>query len=305
MHNNQFFQSFMKRYDYPEIAVKTFTDIADKLDSDVEFGKEFDKIINDYMYPEAGDIHVPMARLSELGEKHGISEYSMHFMLLLFSAPILKERYEKAGIDESLFWDMCNDFKCKLLECIECHGIAGSFVCGWNDGWFRMTRFAYGRFQYELGTFMEEKPFKTSCGIVLKPGDTFVNFHIPSSGIPLTDEVRLESYIKAYPHFKDLFPDGKVIFGVHSWLLFRRHREFLPENLNILRFMDDFELVTDEVKESFGDIWRIFGRYYELPYDQLPEDTSLRKAYKQWLCAGNKTGAAFGCFVFDGEKIIK
>ena len=82
----------------------------------------------------------------------------------------------------------------------------GTFVAGWNDGAFKMKRFAYGRFQYELCTYNWENDFVTSCGKVLKVGDTYVNFHIPSSGIPLTDEVRLASYKEAYKHYKHLSP---------------------------------------------------------------------------------------------------
>ena len=37
--------------------------------------------------------------------------------------------------------------------------------------------------------------FTTSCGHEIKSGDKYVNFHIPSSGVSLTDEIRFDSYV--------------------------------------------------------------------------------------------------------------
>ena len=93
--------------------------------------------------------------------------------------------------------------------------------------------------------------------------------------------------------------------GCGSWLLYPRHREFLPEKSNILKFLNDFEIVSWEEKENFGDAWRVFGRYADLPFEQLPRDTSLRKAFAEWLCSGRKTGSGFGFIIFDGEKIVR
>ena len=38
--------------------------------------------------------------------------------------------------------------------------------------------------------------------------------------------------------------------------------------------------------------------------EDLPEDTSMRRAFKKHLLAGGKTGAALGILVFDGEKLL-
>ncbi|MCQ2485773.1 MAG: acyltransferase domain-containing protein [Clostridia bacterium] len=304
-HNTEFIQSFMARYSYPEEAVTEFTRIEKRLDSEAAFGADMDKIVEDYMFPEADGMHEALEAVKALSEKYGENEYTMDFIFILNCVPILKERYDKAGIDEKIFWDSADDLRCKLIECIDCEEVPGTFVAGWNDGFFKMTRFAYGRFQYEVCTYNWENDFTFSCGKVMHPGDTYINFHIPSSGIPLTDEVRLASYKEAYKHYKHLFPDGNVIFGCGSWLLYPRHREFLPKHLNILKFMDDFEVVGSAEKEGFPNGWRVFGKDSDLPYDQLPRDTTLRKAYADWLIAGNPGGDAFCVFLFDGEKIVR
>ena len=72
----------------------------------------------------------------------------------------------------------------------------------------------------------------------------------------------------------------------------------------IRKFVSDFELIYSHETEEFDDIWRVFGRYAGLPYNELPRDTALRRAYAEWLCAGNKSGVGLGVFAFDGEKIL-
>ena len=145
-----------------------------------------------------------------------------------------------------------------------------------------------------------------ACGKTFKAGDKYINMHIPSRGIPLTDEVRLASYRAAYPHFSALFEDGIVIFGCSSWLLYPRHREFLPAGMNLLKFMGDFEMVNwKETPDDFHDRWRLYGKHAALPDDQLPCDTTMRRAYADWLLAGNPTGRGFGIIAFDGKNILR
>ncbi len=304
-HYNDFIVSFMERYHYPEIAVKEFTRIEKRLDEEKDFGDRFDAILNGYMYPEADGLGQALEEVKKLGEEYGENEYTIQFLLILNCMPTLKERYDAAGIDEKIFWDSADDLRCKLLECIKCKEVPGTFVAGWNDGFLKMDRFAYGRFQYEVRKYDFDFDFITRCGHRVRRGDTLINFHIPSSGVPLTDEVRLSSYKEAYKHYVHLFPDGKVIFSCGSWLLYPKHREFLPEHSNILKFMDDFEIVSWSEYDHFSNDWRVFDKYAGLPYDQLPRDTSLRRAYADWLVKTGKAGDAFGVIVFDGERICR
>ena len=290
---------------YPEAAQKLFAEVERRLDNEPAFGARFDRLIEAYMISETMDLDTALDAAKELAEEMGYSEYTLEFIFIMNCTEILKGRYEAAGIPDEVFNESVDDLRCKLLECMECEGVPGTFVAGWNNGYLKMKRFAYGRFQYEQRIYDFDFDFVMSGGRLVKKGDTFINFHIPSSGIPLTDEVRFDSYRKAYQHYKDLFPDGNVLFGCGSWLLYPRHREFLPERLNIRRFMDDFEIVCWEEKDHFGNDWRVFGHYSDLPLEQWPKDTALRKAYAEWLLSGHKAGDGFGLILFDGEKILR
>lgn len=304
-HYTPFFVDFFKRYNYPEVAVETFSRVLKRLDEEKDFGTKIDALVESYMNPEEENLGPYLDKVTELATEYGENEYTMHFIFLLLCTPTLKEMYEKEGIDENIYWDTMDDLRCKLKECIDCEEVPGTFVAGWYNGFFKMWRFAHGRFQFEESEYTSDESVTLSCGRVMKKGDKYIGFHIPSSGIPLTDEVRLDSYKKAYAAYKHLFSDGIVVFGCGSWLLFPRHNEFLPKNSNILKFMSDFEIISSKEKDEFGDGWRVFAKDSDLPVDQLPRDTSLRRAFADWLQAGNKTGDGFGLIVFDGEKILR
>ena len=303
--NSAFLQNLMAVGGYPSAAVENITALADRIDGNAQLSSQLETLVNEYMYPEADGLDACLAAVKALAEKYGENEYCLYNMFILACAPILKERFDAAGFPERVFYNTADDFRCKLLECKACKGVWGTFHPGWNDGAFKMRRFAFGRFQYEVCTYDWENDFVTSCGKVMHVGDKYINIHIPSTGVPLTDDVRLASYKEAYEYYKDMFPDGLMLFCCGSWLLYPRHREFLPKHLNILRFMDDFEVVGWAEKPTFENDWRIYGADAELPYDKLPRKTSLQRAYADWLLSGNKAGDAFCCMVFDGNKIVR
>lgn len=303
-HNTEFIQQFMAHYNYPEDAVKLFTEVLDKLDNNKTYAKIFDGLFDKFTQHRSQIEQKLLNKLCVLSFFMGYKYYTLYFVFILSLTERLKTQYTLLGIDEKVYYETMNDLKCKLLECMECRGVPGTFVASWFNGFFTLDRFAYGRFQYELSGYGKDEPFTMKNGHVVKKGDTLINFHIPSSGVPLTDEVRLASYKEAYKHFKNFFPDGNVIFCCSSWLLYPRHREFLPEHLNILKFLNDFEIVDWSEEEGFHDCWRVFGKDAKLPPEKLPCDTSLKKAYAEWLCTEKKTGHGYGLIMFDGEKII-
>ena len=212
IHNNNFFIGFMERFDFPDEAKKCFNDLTKMLDLDSDFGKKYDDILNEYMYPVASEeIRPSLNELTKLAENNKINVYSLHCVFLIHCAEILEGRYEEAGISKEIYWDSMADIKYKLKECMDCEEVPGIFVADWYNGFHDMTRFAYGRFQYEMREF--DKDFTTSCGIEIKSGDKYVNFHIPSSGVSLTDDVRFDSYKRAYDAFKNEFPEHTQVHG--------------------------------------------------------------------------------------------
>ena len=302
MHGSKELDTLLKNGYDPAVA-DGIRGLERMLDENAELASELDALTEAFANRQEIPLGDALAGVKKISEKYGANEYSLDLLLIINGLPHMHKRFTDNGYPDSVFYETMDDIRCKVNECVECKGVVGTFVAGWYDRFFVPSCFGLGRFQYEVAVYGGDD-FVMRSGKTLKKGDKYINMHIPSRGIPLTDDVRLASYRAAYPYFKRYFDDGIVIFGCHSWLLFPKHLEFLPPHLNIRKFIGDFELTGCEETEEFGDIWRVFGRYADLPYDKLPRDTALRKAYAEWLCSGHKTGYGSGVFEFDGEKIL-
>ena len=302
---NEHFKEVEKILGFPEEAVELFENTMARIEKSKCFMRKFEHIYNKYMLPEAHDFGKCMDELEFLAICRGVNKYTLQMVFLIAATERMHGLYKEQGLSEELFRNTIMDLRYKYDECVDCKEAHGTFVGGWNTEFFKLRRFCLGRYQYDMSTFGRDE-YISSAGVKIKKGDKVLGFHIPSSGVPLTDEVRLDSFKKAYEFFEDYRrEDGLMIFVCGSWLLYEGHREFLPEKSNIRRFMDDFEIIESEEKDKFDDAWRIFGKYgYKSP-KKWPEDNSLRRAFKERVLSGKKTGHGFGVIVFDGEKIVK
>ena len=303
---NDHFKLVEEKLGFPQEAVELFEKIALKIENSKSFSEKFQKTLDKYLLPEAHDFGGMCDDMKKLAFCYRVKEYSLTCVWLIVASEKMLELYREKGIDEQIYWDSMMDLKYKFKECVDCKEIYGTFVGHWYTGFFQLNRFALGRFQFENSTFGAADEFTTSAGIKIKRGDKTVGFHIPSSGVPLTDEVRFDAYKKAYEFFKDQRrEDGLIIFECGSWLLYEGNKEILPENSNTVKFINDFEIIKSEPKDKFNDAWRIFAKSgYKAPkywYD----DTSMRRAFKNHVLNGGKTGSGHGVIVFDGEKIVK
>ena len=145
----------------------------------------------------------------------------------------------------------------------------------------------------------------TKNGVNLKKGDRVINIHIPSSGA-MTDEMRLESYKKAYEFFKK---DGEknLVFVCYSWLLYPALENIYPKGSNLYNFFKEFDIISEEVHPvlPFTNAWRVYYKDYYGDNSVLTENTTLERNISNWLKGGNKIGGGYGVIVFDGEKILK
>jgi len=165
-----------------------------------------------------------------------------------------------------------------------------------------MDAFVLGRLSYELS----ELPLDYhKNGYIYPKGEKIFSLHIPSSKPfgPLNKDARLASYKKAYNFFSDKLNGKPMVIYCSSWLLYLPNKLFYPKKSNILDFMNDFDIVYSENTE-FYDKWRVFGKDYTKPLNELPCETSLQNAFVDWLKAGNQVGCGSGILLFDGDNII-
>lgn len=285
---NDFFMSF----DYPEDAstelISAYENISEKC------RPLLDEILNLYESDRNCDYDKILKIAEEISEITSIHEYTVKLLVFICLSKKLKELYTKSGISESIWFDSMCDLKYKLYECRDIYGINGSFVASWFAGFFRLNRFALGRFQFEIGKFRHH--YKKD-GKELFPESDVLYVHIPRSKIRLEKDICDSSFKKAENFFAAHFADTPLAFACHSWLLYPENKNLFPESSNLLRFMQYFDIIErGDYENDHRDLWRLFDMNYNGDPDSLPGDSSLRRAYKNHLKNGGKTGWGLGVF---------
>lgn len=240
-------------------------------------------------------------RFDGIAESSGVHKYAAAMLILMLACEKLEKKYAEAGYTDEMFVNSMTDLRCKLVEYHNSYGFWGT-DSAWHTRFYRMTCFGLGRFQFE------KREFKNKCsgiaGNFVKEGDTVLNFHIPSTGESLTEEIRFASYKKAKEFF---FPnsDKPTPFVCHSWLLWPGYEECLKNNKNTMAFRHDFTIVDASESQRFSDGWRVFGPKAWGDVSEWPRDTSMRRALAEYTEQGGTHGSGYGLFFFDGEKIVK
>ena len=214
---------------------------------------------------------------------------------MIMLVPHLKELYTENGISEDVLRDSVADLKWKSAECKKVYGVWGIFVGWWTIDFFKLKRFAFGRLQFNMGKFNADYNIS---GEAVKKEDIYIDTHIPS-GKPLNYEECQLSYKCAAEFYKNTFKGAPIIFGCNSWLLSTDNKKILSETSIILKFASDYVVLEQVKDEKSTDAWRIFN-VEKLPerLDDLPQETSMQRAFAKWLKAGNTIDEAFGAFIY-------
>lgn len=276
-------QSFVEELSTKYENNATYLELLDKFDKELIKSDELDE------------------KLEKEAEKNGDHVYSLRLLFCLEAAEAALPKYLKLGYTEDLFYSNMKDIKCKLDVGESAFGVMGvQAPMAWFDRFYVPDRFWLGRFQFETMPFFEGCDDKTlekyeKDGVVIKKGDTVINVHIPEGSGPMTEELAFEAYDMACDFYKEMYEkQGYLVFVCHSWLLYDKHPLFLSPESNIIKFMNQYDILDPVEEDKFGNGWRVFGSEFTEEYEKLPEKTSLQRAYKKWLCDGNKAGYAYG-----------
>ena len=294
-----YIRDFCREFDYPAEAEEALCSAYLALSEDPVFSADFDRRIRAYQ----DDLTIIEDPLPPSSAAH---PYTADLLLFICCTPRLKAEYEKRGLPLPVYHDSMLDLKWKLFECRKMHGVWGSFVARWFAGFFKVRRFALGRFQYDLDCFCHRYeseeftvPFGTPC----------LGVHIPNCG-SIAPEIRRASYETAYRFIEKYYPsyltDGKLFFRCASWLLYPPMRGMLPEGSNILSFMDDWTVYGSFDDPTHHDFWRIFYHRPDEDDSVLPQETSLQRAYLKRVRAGLPGGEGLGIFSMnENHQILK
>lgn len=142
-------------------------------------------------------------------------------------------------------------------------------------GWMRVAwsgaLYWLGRLQFNLTQF---------------DSDWVVSTHIPESG-PLTPAAVADSFGRARTFFGKHFADYPTrLFHCSSWLLDPQLTEVLPEESNMVRFQQLWQLRGEGRPSDADAIFFVFRRRGEVDHATLPQDTTLQRAIVDKITQG-------------------
>jgi len=273
----------------------------------LEYNK-YDAIYGDEVEKYAAMFMVDKADYKETLEKlhnhigNAVHTYTLDLIFVLHCSEFLRLEYLKNNINEELFYNAMNDITYKLRECLSVKKVFGhSNVANWYYGFFVLKRFALGRLQYDVTTFVWDKV--NIDGFEIEPQDNVLGCHIPS-GSPLLQKDCIESYKMAYKLFPQCVKNGVLVIRCASWLLYPEYLPVFGENSNTGLFARNFN-VFDRVEDpEFKNCWRVFGIDYTDDISKYPLDTTMRRNFAEYIKNGGSHGVGKGVILFDGEKIL-
>lgn len=288
---------FLEEFEFPQDARIAIIASYDKIRS-TDVWNVFETYIKEYEANDKLDWHLSTNEITCAAAQLGIHAYTSHLIFLICLTRHVRALYQKKGYPYEMFKTTFSDLRYKLFECHRVHSIWGNEVLRvWYGRFFELNLFGIERFQFEKREFWDVRGYEKN-GKRIERGDLVINIHIPSDGRPLTKEIIDDTLSKAYDFYKEFFDDGIVPFTLRSWLLYEKHREFLPQNSNILRLMDYFDILNSMDDKLFADWWRIFNKPYNNNIDEMPTDTSLQRAFVDWVKKGNVPGRGDGILMY-------
>jgi hypothetical protein len=296
----EYLLSFMDLCEYPEESKPSLISAYDKIMSNAEAASEFDALIKTYEADINCNYDEIIKKSIAAGNKAGVHEYESQLLIFMCFTKQLKKLYNEKNLSEKVWFDSVLDLKYKLLECKAVKNIWGSFVAFWFPGFFQLNRFALGRLQFEISIFDKDEYSKN--GLTVKKGDKVINIHIPRTLTPLTKESCDDALSQAYEFYKDKIDGVPLAFICYSWLLYPDNDQVYNPKSNTYRYKSMFDIIgghTDKPDSGYPDMWRLFDMDYTGNIDDYPGDTSLRRAFKEYLKNGGKTGEGYGIFFYD------
>ncbi len=290
---------FFKLFDYPVEAREAFMLAYRKIDASANAAPRFQALIKAYDEGIKMDYSAAIKEMGELSEKAGVIHFTGELLLFICLSRRLREYYRAQGIADEIWYNSMLDLKYKAEECQLMYGVWGTFVAFWYKGFFNMTRFGFGRLQVETKKF--DKTYK-SRGVQLMPDSLVLGVHIPRSGEPMTKERIHEAYRMAAAFFKPQFGDAPIVFHASTWLFFKKHEEMLKPTSNIYQFMKEYDIYEQGNYADYTEVWRLFDKFYAGDPNEMPADSSLRRAYIELMKRGEPIGWGKGVLVWENQK---
>jgi hypothetical protein len=280
--------AFFEKVEYPQEARESLLVAFDKIWCD-----DLKTMIESYAENMQIDYDAFIGRMEEISRRTGVHPYQCNLLLPLCLTPSLEKYYHQKGYPQQVFDTTVQDFRYKMLECKKLHGVWGFCITKWFESILKLKILGFGKLQFVLGDFNDTYKDEE---MDLKPETQVLHVHIPMTGTPLDKESKNHAYQEAKKFYQPLFGENKKIpFVCSSWLLFQKHKEFLKPTSNLYAFIEDFKIIKEAEYDDYAETWRLFHTKFTR-WEDMPQDTSLQRAYVELIKRGEKTGKATGVF---------
>ena len=287
----RYIESFFKRFGYAENDASVLLGVYDIIAASKTACSVWEKALSLY----EADINCDFGKIREAADSVAaelhLNENTLELLMLICLARRAEREYEMRGIEKRVFLNTFMDLKYKLEECKLVRGTVGTFVFWWFGRFYNLTRFAFGRLQFEIVDFGDNYE---RDGRILTPESKVINVHIPRSLKPLDPESCDRAFAEAVEYYSDKI-EAPTAFVCNSWLLYPENEKILSEKSNVYHFMKRFDVIRWEVDTERRHLWRLFDTDEKNP-DRLPINTSMRRAYAEHLKNGGKVGTGKGVF---------
>ena len=231
----------------------------------------------------------------KIAAKCAINEYTSYLLVLILLSESSRKVYAERGVSAEMWRRNMLDLKYMCDICVLLKGVYGIACPDWYARFFAATRFTFGKLQFETGCL--GKPYRKD-DVALGPDDTVIYIHIPRTGKRLLPEDVDAACAEASAFYRQRYGIEKVVFACHTWILYPENKKILSEKSNLYSFISRFEVIDVEEDTAHKELWRLFDREYNGNPDDLPQDTSLRRAYVQRLKENKPLGVALGVWVY-------
>lgn len=206
------------------------------------------------------------------------------------AALLTREKYSEKGIEVDIFYHTMSCFREAMDESYAIDGAWSFDGADWCRHHIAGNLYRLGTLEFEMA-YLDQKS-AGACG--LKEGEPVLSVHI-QTGSDISRHAVDGSYRLAREFFPKYFPDFICKwFYCSTWLLDPVLKKLLPEGSRILDFQSDYDVafIINEGDWYFPRIFNIKNKPADC--ENLPENTSLRRAAKHHILQGGTIGWALG-----------
>ena len=294
-----YLKSFFEEFEYEASDRISFVLAYEKIIECTPSRERFLTLISDYDRDIKSITPERISDIEFIAAKASVNALTAALLTVICLTRALRARLARLGLSKRIIFLTLSDIKWKCDECKRLHGVVGTDHFDWYTRFFELRLFGVGRLQFEIKSYSGEVYEIGEKRI--NPGEPVLSVHIPNCGVKLEEKLCNAAYRDAKKLFTSLLGVKDIPFVCESWLLYPKNAEFLPPKSNIVKFMSKFDIIKtgNYRKDKNPAIPFLFDKKMGTDINELPEKTSLQRAYKELLLNDGRMGWGFGVFFLE------